>query len=127
MHSIAVGLCKKEILNQDEASVLLIFKRRTYPEIDPVPEQRLIEQLRLAIFTDSVEVDPETAILATIANSAELLKVHFDRKELKARKARLELLASGDLVGDATSQAVQAAVVAITMVAIMPAIMVATT
>jgi golgi phosphoprotein 3 len=126
-HAIAVGLCKKQILKQDEASVLLIFKRRVYPEIDPAPEKRLVEQLREAIFTDVEEVDPEIAILATIANSAELLKVHFDRKELRARKARLEQLASGDLVGNATKQAVQAAQAAMVMVSIMPAIMVATT
>ena len=117
-----LGLCAKGILQQDEASVLLIFKRKIYPEIDPRPENELIEKLRNAIFADSTDIDPETAILVSIANSAELLKIHFSRKDLKKRKARLEQLASGESVSNATRAAVQAAQAAVFAACVIPVI-----
>lgn len=108
-HRVAEGLCRKGILEDSEGSVLLIFTRKIYPTIDPGPESEIVDRLREAIFGDSAEVEPGTAIVASIANATGLLPVHFGKKELKTRKRRLEELASGDLVGLATSEAVQAA------------------
>ena len=105
-HRVAEGLCRKGILKD---SVLFIFTRKTYPTIDPGPESEIIGRLREAIFGHSAEVEPGTAIVASLANAIGLLLVHFGKKGLKTRKRRLEELASGDLVGVAAAEAVRAA------------------
>jgi hypothetical protein len=108
-HRVAEGLCRKGILKDSEDSVLFIFTRKTYPTIDPGPESEIIGRLREAIFGHSAEVEPGTAIVASLANATGLLPVHFGKKDLKTRKRRLEELASGDLVGVAAAEAVRAA------------------
>ena len=69
--------------------------------------QGLSAEHREAIFGHSAEVEPGTAIVASLANATGLLPVHFGKKDLKTRKRRLEELASGDLVGVATAEAVR--------------------
>jgi hypothetical protein len=108
-HRVAEGLCRRGILRDSEDKVLLIFTRRIYPEIDPAPERRLVERLREAIFSDAADVEPRTAIVLSLAHGTGMLGVHFDRKELKTRKRRIEQIANGDLIGGATREAVQAA------------------
>lgn len=121
-HRIAQGLCDRGILRADEDKVLLIFRRKVYPEINPQPERRLIERLRKAIFSDSARVDPRTTILISLANGANLLRIPFDKKELKKRKRRIEQLTNGELMGKATKQAVEAAQAAVMVACILPAI-----
>jgi hypothetical protein len=108
-HRVAEGLCKRKILRATEDTVLFVFSRTVYPTVNSRPEQRLIEQLRRAIASDSRTVAPRTAILAALAHSSGILRVHFDRQQLKARKERLDRLVSGDLVGKATRESVKAA------------------
>ena len=125
-HRVARGLCKRGILRADEDTILLLFRRRIYPEIDPKPERKLIEGLRKAIFTSTRQVDPRTVVLLSLANSAGLLKIPFDRKKLKQRKQRIARLIDGELTGRATREAIQAAQSAAVIAATMPAIMAAT-
>ena len=47
-HRVAKQLCRRGILQADEDKVLLIFTRRVYPEINPKPEQRIIDRLEKA-------------------------------------------------------------------------------
>ncbi|MDX1388400.1 MAG: GPP34 family phosphoprotein, partial [Acidobacteriota bacterium] len=100
----------------------LIFSRKVYPTIDPAPEARLLDNLRDAIFNDTATVEPEIAIVVSLANAIGLLPAHFDKKKLKGRKRRLERIAEGGLAGAATREAVQAA-----QAAAMAAIIAATT
>jgi len=123
-HRIAAGLCKRGILREDEDRILILFRRRIYPEINPVPERRLIERLRKAIFNDAQQVDPRTAVLISLANAADLLKVPFGRKNIRSRKKRIEQINKGLLIGNATHDAVQAAVQAIAISAVMPAVII---
>ena len=125
-HRVAQGLCRRGILRAGENKILLIFTRKIYPERDPRPERQMIERLRKAIFTESAKVDPRTAILLSLAGSADLLKIPFDKKKLKARKKRIEGITSGELLGKATKEAVQAAQAAAAMAAIMPAMVAVT-
>ena len=125
-HRAAEGLCKRGVLRADKDKILLIFTRKIYPELNPGPERELIERLRKAVFTDTRKVDPRTVVLLSLANTAELLKIPFERKKLNSRKRRIKELTSGNLLGKATKEAVQAAQAAATMAAIMPAITVAT-
>ncbi|MEE8170746.1 MAG: GPP34 family phosphoprotein [Phycisphaerae bacterium] len=108
-HRVAMGLCRRGVLRADEKTVLLIFRRNVYPELDPVPERDLIERLRRAIFSDGGHVDPRTATLIALANAAELLQMAFERRALRQRKKRIKELSAGDLTGAATAEAVQTA------------------
>jgi hypothetical protein len=125
-HRAAYQLCRRGILKVDEDKVLLIFTRKIYPEVNPEPERKLIERLRRAIFTDTSEVDPRTAVLVSLAQSADLLKVVFDKKQLKTRKARIKQIANGEITGRATREAIEAMQAAVAVACIIPAV-VATT
>ncbi len=126
-HRIAYQLCKRGILRADEDTVLLLFRRRIYPEVDPQPERRLIERLRRAIFGDTSDVDPRTAVLVSLAHSADLLKVVFDKKQLRARKTRIKQIAGGQITGKATKDAIKAMQAAVMVACIMPAMAVSAT
>jgi len=126
-HVVASELCRRKVLRADEDKILLVFTRRIYPEVNPRPERDLVQRLRNAILGDGDRIDPRTAILVSIARSANVLKNVIDKSTLKARKERIERIAKGEIAGAATQQAVQAAAAAATMAAILPAMMVATT
>lgn len=108
-HRVAAGLCRNGILRDDEDTVLLFFTRKVYPTIDPRPERELVAKLRDAVLGDSPQVEPDVALVVTVANATGLLAAHFDKSTLKRRKRRLHAIAEGDLVGAATKHAVQAA------------------
>ncbi len=122
----AKQLCKKGILKEDEDRILLVFSRKIYPEVNPEPERNIIDRLRNAIFTDNDDIDPETVVLVSLAETAGLLKNAFDKKELKSRKKRIKDIANGDIVGKATKEAVEAVQAAIMVACIVP-VMVAST
>lgn len=65
-HRVAGGLCRKGILKEDEDKVLLLFRRRIYPERDPKPEKELRERMRKAIFRNGAEVDPRTTVVIAL-------------------------------------------------------------
>jgi hypothetical protein len=126
-HRVAEQLARRGTLRIDEDKVLGIFTRKIYPEVDPRPERELIERLRKAIFGDTGEVDPRTVVLLSLAKSADLLKLVFDKKQLKDRKARIEQVVNGEMTGKATQEAIQAMQAAVLVACIMPAIMASTT
>lgn len=121
-HRVARQLCERGILRADEDKILLLFTRKIYPEVNPEPERKLIERLRQAIFTDSRDVDPRTVVLVSLANSTGLLKVVFDKKKLKGRKARIKEIIDGEITGKAAKEAIEAMQAAIMVCCIMPTI-----
>ncbi len=125
-HRVARQLCQRGILRASEDKILLLFTRKIYPEVNPEPERKLIERLRQAIFTDSRDIDPRTVVLVSLANSTGLLKVVFDKKKLKGRKARIEEIINGEITGKAAKEAIQAMQAAVMVACIMPAIMTTT-
>lgn len=96
-HRIARQLCRRGILREDEGKILYFFTHRIYPEVDPGPEAALVAELEEAIFTDADTIAPHTAALVALGNSSGLLGATFPRKELRARKARLEAIASDEV------------------------------
>jgi len=122
-HIVAAELCRKGILKTDEDKVLFIFTRKIYPEINPVPEQRLIERLRQAIFTDAMDIEPRTVVVLSLAHNSGLLRANFNKKQLKARKKRIEKIVNGEIAGKATKQAIEAMQAAVMVACIMPAVM----
>ncbi len=125
-HRVAEQLCRRGILEAEENNVLLVFTRRIYPEVNPEPERQLIERLRNAIFTDTNDIDPRTVVLVSLASSTNILPVVFDKKELKARKKRIEHIANGEVTGKAAKDAIAAAQTAAMVAAMMPTMMTST-
>ena len=122
-HRVARQLCRRGILRADEDKVLLLFTRKIYPEINPGPERELIRRLEHAIFTDTRDIDPRTVVLLSLANSTGLLKIVFDKKKLKGRKARIKQIVDGEITGKAATEAIQAMQAAVMVAVIMPAVM----
>lgn len=121
-HRLAERLCERGILKADRDKVMLLFSRRIYPEIDPEPEQALVEKLRQAIFTESRNLDPRTVVLVALADSASLLKNVFDKKELKIRKDRIARIVEGEAMAEATKEAIEAVQAAVMVAVILPTI-----
>lgn len=121
-HRVASGLVDQGILRMEQKTVLLLFTRRVYPELDPAHERRIIERLRDTIFSDTSPVDPRTTVLVALAHHAGLLKANFDRKSLKPRRPRIEAIVKGDAIGKATKEAIDAVHAAIMAATIIPAI-----
>ncbi len=111
-HEIARELCRRGILREDEQSVLFFFRRRIFPEVNPVPERRLKARLEKAIFGEGT-VDEKTAVLIALANTADVLKHAFESQRLKRRKKRIERITEEQPVGKAAKQLVETAVVAL--------------
>jgi hypothetical protein len=125
-HRVAQQLCERDILRATEDKILLLFTRKIYPELNPVPEKRLIERLRQAIFTDSRDINARTVVLVSLADSTGLLKVVFDKKELKGSKARIKEISNGEITGKAAKEAIAAMQAAVMVAVIMPAVMTTT-
>jgi hypothetical protein len=122
-HRAAMQLCKRGILRADEDKVMLIFTRKIYPELNPTPEKRIVERLRKAIFTEQRDINPRTVVVISLAHHANLLKISFDKKKLKARKKRIEQIINGDMTGKATKEAIEAMQSAVFVACIMPAVL----
>ena len=116
-HRTAQGLCRRGILRTIESQLLLVFSRKVYPTVDPGPEHRLIDGLREAVMGDE-GVDPRLGVVLSLAHATGSLRIHFDRKELKPRKARLKAISTGQAFtmhsqpAIAAQQAVKSAVAA---------------
>lgn len=124
---VSEALVHKGILRAEEGRVLLVFPRTTYPTSNPRPEWDIVQRLRDAIFSDAGDVDPRTAVLAGIAHATSMLAPVFGRKEIKARKRRIEALGESVVV-DGTRDAVRATKSAVeaTQAAVMAAVIAAT-
>lgn len=106
---VAEGLCERGVLRADEGKVLLIFSRKIYPELDPEPERQLVARLEEAIFTDTEDIAPDTAVLVGLGHKARLLNGTFEPGRLKGRHERIEAIARGDLVSEGAGKAVKSA------------------
>ena len=125
-HRIAGQLVDRRILRASQDTVLLIFTRKIYPELDPKPERELIERLRKAIFGGGREVDPRTTLLVSLADKAGVLKNAFDKKRLRDKKARIKEIGKGEVTAAAAGQAIEAVQAALVVAVMIPA-MAATT
>ena len=112
-HRVAGRLCDLGILRADREKVLWVFSREIFPEVDHAAEAEIVARLEEAIFTDATDVDVRTILLASLAHSADLLGLVFDKKRLKAAKERIKKMAEGEVVGNATAEAIEAVQVAL--------------
>jgi hypothetical protein len=121
-HKVARQLCDRGILRADEDKVLLVFTRRIYPEVNPIPEKEIVERLRGAIFSDSRELDPRTVVLVSLAHNTHLLPQVFGQKEIRQRKKRIEQIVQGEVIGKAAKEVIAAVHAAVFVCAVLPAI-----
>ncbi len=122
-HKAAQSLCELGILKRSTEKVLLIFNRTTYPEINPKPEQQILQRLEQAIFTETDKLSAEDAILVSLADAGELLNRIYGRKRLKPQRARIKQIVEGEAVGKATREVIQAIQMAVIVAAvIVPAV-----
>lgn len=117
-HRTALGLCRRGILRTKESQILLVFRRKLYPTIDPGPERRLIAGMRDAVMGDG-DIEAGLGVVLSLAHATGSLRIHFERNELKERKARLKAITAGEpftagagYPAIAAQQAVKAAVAA---------------
>ena len=121
-HKVARQLCDRGILRAVDDTVLFVFPRTRYPQMDPAPENEILERLRDAIFRDENLLHPRTVILISLANGAGLLDKLFGRREIRDRKKRIEQIVNGDVTGAATKEVIEACQAAAMMAAVMPAL-----
>ena len=121
-HRAAEQLVARGILKAREDTVLLIFKRKIYPELDGRVEKEIVGRLKKAIFTRASDLDPRTVVLVSLADKTGLLRATFDKKKLKEQKKRIEQIGKGELIGAATQEAINAAMSAIVAASIVPVI-----
>lgn len=109
---VAADLARLGILQESERQVLLLFRRRVYPTLDPQPERAVIARVRQAL-EGSGEVEMRTAALIGIANATGSLSAIYKRAELRALRARLKALRDVDVGSKAAREAIEAVMVAI--------------
>lgn len=119
---IAYQLCDKGVLKAQQERVLLIFNREVFPEINPEPEQKILQRIEAAITGNDKTLPPKTAVLVSLCNGAGLLKDNIDAQILKDNKQRIEQISKGECIGDATKEIIVACQTAIFIAAIMPTV-----
>ncbi len=68
-HRAALQLCERGILRADEKTILLLFKQKVYPELDPRPERKIVERMRGALASETEPVDARTAAMVAVISS----------------------------------------------------------
>jgi hypothetical protein len=119
-HKVATQLCQRGILKMDEETILLMFTRKIYPQINSQPERLIIDRLKKTIFTDTDDVDARTVALLALAKSSNILPAIFGKDELKPRKERIERILNGETSGKSSRESLKATVM---IASVMPTIM----
>ncbi len=119
---IAEGLCQKGILKSEESTVLLVFKTTHYPEVNPIPEEELIQRLRQVITTETNEIDVRTIVLLSLLFKSNLLPIHFDGKTIRQHKKRIKSIIEGEVIGKATQEIIQGIEAALMVAVFVPVI-----
>jgi len=104
----AETLVQRGILKSDEGRVLFFFPRTTYPARDSKPEREIVARMRRAIFSGGSDIDARTTVVIAVTHASGILPHVFDKKRLKDRKARLQQITDGSLVGKATKEVIEA-------------------
>jgi hypothetical protein len=119
---VAHSLIEKGILDKMEFKQFWLFTATHYPEKNPNYEIKLVNRLEQAIFSDIEEIDVRTATLIALLHKTRILSIPFDANALNKRKQRMQSIAEGNLVGNATSQVIQQIQTALMVMSVMPAV-----
>ncbi|WP_221032296.1 GOLPH3/VPS74 family protein [Actomonas aquatica] len=105
--SIAERLQERGIIGLREDTVLFLFTRKRYPELNPKPEEALRERLRAAIFDRGAAVTERTVVLLSILHHSDILKRIFGAREMKAQRKHVQGLIANSPVGSATAKVIE--------------------
>jgi len=101
-------LCRKNVLDEHEGRVRLVFRRTVYADLDPQVQDDVVGRVREAVFGDGA-VDVRTALLTTLAGAGDILVAIFDAEELIPRRDRIRnLLAETEMSDETRDAALQA-------------------
>ncbi|MFT4542085.1 MAG: Golgi phosphoprotein 3 [Planctomycetota bacterium] len=101
---VAGSLTERGILEAEVDTFAWIFRRRRWPELDPLPERELLERLRKVIFDQVDTVAPRTAALLALAYRSRVLEPVFGQ-ELESRREHIEQVIAGNHALDTTQAA----------------------
>lgn len=104
---VAERLCERGILRAEERKFLFVFSREVYPEVDPMPEERLRKRIREAVDTEREDIDPRTTIVVSLAYHTDLLQGLFNFRETLKRLKRIERITSGEATGGSAGMAAE--------------------
>lgn len=121
-HRAAGSLCRRGVLRSSERRVLWVFSRRVYPLAEPATERQLRAAVEAAIEDTSSAMAPRMAVLVSLAYGSGLLRQLYGRKWANARRDRLEAIAAGQVVSQATQEIIQACQTAAVIAAVTPAV-----
>ncbi len=113
---VATDLARRGILQESTQRVLLLFRRRVYPTLDPQPERAVIARVRKALEGTAV-VDTRTAALIGLADATGSLSAIYKRAELRALRPRLKAIREADMGSQAAREAITAVTTAIVVAA----------
>ena len=116
---------QRGIVARQEQTILWLFTRRVYPQVEAQPEQALRQRLRQAIKFDSGDVEPYTGVLIALTHHARMLPAILGRQAVKRHRKRIEQISKGERVAAATKDVIAACEAAM-MVAVMIPVMTAT-
>lgn len=120
-HRVAAQLCEKKVLRNEQETVLWLFSRETYPEINPKYERAIKNRMANLMFGQTTDHDERTTMLVALSHHAGLLKVNFDKDRLKRNRERIKKVVAGDMyAARATKSAVEALEAAITVAVLIP-------
>ncbi len=120
-HRTAAALVDHRILRADEKTILLIFKKKVYPEIDHAPEAELLSRLQQAIESTG-DVDARTAVLVALAHQTDILVRVLGKSYTRKYKERLATIGKGDVVIKGAKEAIEAIQAVFIMTAVLPVI-----
>ncbi len=98
---IANELCQQKILRRDENNVLWAFSETYYPELDPKPEREIKSRLEKLLFADEPEIDERTLILASLADSANLLEHNLGVLRVNEYRPKINEIEKHEYIGRA--------------------------
>lgn len=109
---VAEELCRKGVLREKEDRILVLFRRRVYPTLDPGPERDLVGRVRRAL-EGVEEPDDRTAALIALADVTGTLRAVASKAELKGWKRRIATIRESSVGGTAAREAIEAAQAAV--------------
>ncbi len=115
--NVALSLCRRGIVRETAKEILLLFRRKVYPTVNPEPEEALIARVRAALGRTD-EPDARTTVLIGLADTAGALSAIYDRRERKALKATLRSIREADVAVLATHDAVEALMMTISVTSV---------
>lgn len=120
-HRIARQLCDVGVLKHDEKTVLWIFTRQVYPEIDGTVEESIRQRMAKVMFDPAASCDEKTLVLIALAKHGKLLDANFPKDQLAHHKDRIDSLASEACpLSEATKATIEAAEAAILVAVMIP-------